>query len=777
MDFFVKNLLPQTLRDPNKYPYMSATSEVSQVVLALYYSEIAKSVRELYNLDGDYYLNNINNSNIVGDYVRENIDKLIDTYIPFVQGFVNDYNDKRGLLSFSDAFFASKGTTNGLFGLFNFLGLPMVVYTDIASSGDVKDAGEQREHQLERVGPAECEPPGEEEPVLEPKFEYEVAEWEVMVANKLTQLRGDNINFAGNASSSGESARFAIDISGYIYVERGVTYSFLIGSDDGSKLSIGENEEYGSCWVPSNGRGPNSRDPYSDYTNPDSWKTPPQGGFSGKGFRWGNRWIEFIADKTGYIPIRVQKETEAGGPYQLKIIGGEKSIIESVIQGVPGCNAADGRVACYDNLPKWPDSLDARYSNWEDKLAAKMCNYQQTVYSRHLVPTDPGGLLDDYDIVVSINLNDKISRGDVAKANADSWKYYGKSLQARIHELVKEFTWICADVIAYLYYATQDIVRVRDKLSVEIEYRFKEKTLDFLTRSQACVFAESAESATTQIVRPPAEVDYVEPSGLSPVLDKTTTDTWGTVSSINGTSTYEVPFNAPYQFQLPRFRACSKPRLNGGYSYNTALYDNSTKKATTFFRGGIFVGTTPRWYSENDNLDLKNWVTKNLFKSGIPKSANTDVLNKAQLVSANATVFGKDTNNNFTEYSVDNENDTFEVTGSTGRYPSNIMVLDRMTMGWGKFPKISIAKREFSFTHEAQVFSDVNLQKNQDVGSITITPSADWITVNYSETNKIFSVSVSKNDTGTVRVATIKFVGANGGRDFARVTQYSEPTN
>lgn len=731
----VIDLFPQFFRDKNRYPYIAATGEVSQVVLSMYYSEIAEAVKNLYNLDGSYYVDNLSQLTWKGNYARENIDELIKEFFPYAASFLNNstYADKRGLLSFVDAFFSTKGTMNGLFSLFNFLNLPISVYTKEGGSGSVDAFGSQGAVQLETVSDEKCiteaEKAKQETQVV---YEYYPGEWEALVAGKSIIFPNEDgkIEYVANIPSSYSGASVDFSIDAYLRVEGGYSYSFIIGSDDGAYMEIGEDGALGKCWVPAEAAFTNSTHQsgniantikmfeLAEWGNPGSWQVPS--GYStryGHAFCWGSNWITWKAEEDAYVPIRIRKQLDAGGMFAFKLIGGKTQDVQAAIN--PKCTIVKSGSevsvpVSFNTLPKFPswyfDSADNNFGEWAYPLTrvdggdgrnaagvilgmpqpSLVCDYfdKNTLLSRKEKRIDPAGFLEDYDIVVSINLLDKKSILDIEKANEESWKYYNQSLQKRIEGLVKEFTWICSDVIAYLFYAKQEVLRLEDSVNTELTYKFRERTTDSFVRRAMLTVCEAADSSTVRRVKPPAGYSmtagssdslllsylengdgFVEDSSGNKIvtnfasqLSSDATSKWVGVSSISGNEANSTPEEST---DTQKLRVTIKPDVED-------IFDSDNNKPVVFVRGGVYAGKSSAWYETH--TDVKEWVTQNMYRGGTTVNDDEVSLERYSITTANVAdsrVFVLPNNSL--------EPDTPVIFGgSQYHYPADVFVRDRL---------------------------------------------------------------------------------------------------
>lgn len=678
------NFFPQFLRDSNRYPFISATSEVTDLVIAMYYRELADSIKYLYSLDSDYYSENIRKFGRRSELSKENLDKLVETFLPFASSFINQtsYDNKRGILSFTDAFFAMKGTQDGLFSLFNFLGIPVTIYTKEKTFGRQNMFNTYGQVQLEKLGGPSCvseTEKAEQDEGTRIVYEYTEAKYEILYGDRLYNVPDANGVFGIKDYVGTKTINSTIDIIGYFKVEAGKDYSFIICSDDGSRLDVGENGKYGSCWVPCDS-ATDSSNVLALWSNEDSWIAPATGNVQGHPFCWANRWVEFKAKEDGYIPLRIRKGIERGGGFGFKVVGGERNAVRASIQSSYNNNPLD-----YETLPKFP----ARLMNNGDVYIPQniidrtdtVCSYFETssFFTRTPKYMDPAGLLEEYDIVVSINLTDDKNILDIDKANQDSWKYYGKSLQKRIEELVKEFTWICSDVIAYLYYACQDTVNVRDSVSSVVKYKFRELTSDAsVRRAMVPVFSDKS-SSTVQRVKPPAglyapsgqnkiKFSYLTKDGAFIGSNTKFEDTkrYVSVSSVVGENVPTGDDRSDTDDQ--KLRVVLRPREA------TGIYSDGEKRLLVFAKGGVFTGTNSAWYLSTSNADVKNWVTKDQYKGGRELISGTDKLEKYAIVTSNNAV--NETSILPTSTSVSGE--TYYFSGSQASYPRNVLVRDKL---------------------------------------------------------------------------------------------------
>lgn len=804
----VVDLFPHFFRDKDRYPYMAATGEVTQLVLSMYYSEIAEAVKNLYNLDGSYYVDNLSQLTWKGNYARENIDELIREFFPYAASFLNKstYADKRGLLSFVDSFFSTKGTMDGLFSLFNFLNLPISVYTREKEHGSVNAFSSQGEVQLESISDEKCVTKEEEEKQeTQIVYEYFPGEWEALVAGKSIIFPNKDGNMEYTAvipsSYSGKPVDFSID--GYLRVEGGHSYSFIIGSDDGAYMEIGEDGSIGRCWVPAEAARSNAKHSsnsvpmtakmfeLADWSNPDSWRTP--NGYNttfGHAFCWGSNWITWKAEEDGYVPIRIRKQLDAGGAFAFKLIGGKTSDVQAAIK--PECIIVKGGSevsipTTFNTVPKFPswcfDGEENEWGTWVYPLnrvnggdgrnaAGKIlgmpqpslvCDYfdKDTLLKRKAKRIDPAGFLNDYDIVISINLLDKKSILDIEKANEESWKYYNKSLQKRVEELVKEFTWICSDVIAYLFYAKQEVVRLEDTVSTELTYRFRERTTDSSVRRAMLTVCEAKDSQTVRRVKPPAgysmtagstnslllsyleEGDgFVEDSSGNRVatnfasqLSSDETAKWVGVSSIAGNEDNPTP---EVSTDTQRLRVTIKPDVEG-------IFDATNNKPVVFAKGGVFVGKSSAWYETN--TDVKEWVTKNMYRGGTEVNDEEVSLEKYSITTANVAdsrVFVLPNNSL--------EPDTPVVFGgSQYQYPADVFVKDRLRVNLISFG-LTVLPLNLILESGVDTGTVLVTMKGMTTGFTVSITDTSWLS--QTTTGNTVSFTSTVNDTVGDRVTT-----------------------
>ena len=792
----VVDLFPQFFRDADRYPYMAATGEVTQIVLQMYYKEVAEAIKNLYDLDGSYYADNISSHTWRSKLAKENLDKLIETFLPFASDFLTqaDYADKKGILSFSDSFFSTKGTMTGLFSLFNFLGLPISVYTREGEHGSQNVYNSLGEVQLEKLGDKGCyykRSDAEEE--YAPVYNYFPGKWECIVAGKsvifpnedgkfeyLTEIPGDVYN--------SKPIDFVID--GFIKVEAGKSYSYLIGSDDGAFLEIGDKGSIGKCVVPAEGLRtlidiPGETQDYAKWDNLDSWRV--RDGYkmvNGHAFTWGSNWISWESKEDGYVPIKIRKQMDGGGVFAFKLIGGETTKVQASIKTevvLPGNNK---RSVNYNTLPRFPSScFDNANNNWGEFVYAlnhydggdegepqSACDYFEagSLLSRKEKRVDPAGFLGDYDIVISINLTNKKNILDIEKANQESWQYYGKSLQQRIEELVKEFTWICSDVIAYLYYTKQDVINLIDKVDTKTKYLFNERTPESSVRRMMLTICRDKNSPSVQRVKPPAgyhlaidsndklSLPYLESvngEAFKSLVSNEVTSSWVGVSSVVGDS---VPDDPELNTADQKLRVAIKP--------DNDTFDPDTQKLTVFAKGGVFTGKNSVWYEQNP--DIKTWVNKDRYRLGEAVSEDVELESYAVNTSNVAESSRLILPNNIFEDGI-----SVEFRGSASKYPTNVFVTDKLKVT-PKYYRIAISPTTLSVESTSSSHS-IHVNTSASITLWSVSSADTWVVASKSGNNTA-KIEIQANETTRDRSTTVTFKGNND--TTAVLTVYQEQT-
>lgn len=125
-------LFPEKLRDSEIYPLFTEVSTMIEAVKDKYHDSVNNSVQNLYSFESDFYsdenltASDPNRSQLLA---RENIDKLVDSYLPFIKEIFDfTYPQKRDFLRFSSAMFSMKGTSDSLQLLLRLSGIKVKVY-------------------------------------------------------------------------------------------------------------------------------------------------------------------------------------------------------------------------------------------------------------------------------------------------------------------------------------------------------------------------------------------------------------------------------------------------------------------------------------------------------------------------------------------------------------------------------------------------------------------------------------------------------------------------